>query len=443
MGFLLEIIRLGLTNLRLHFMRTVLTALGIILGVAAVIAMVSLGEGSKRAAMLQIEKLGARNIIVRSVRPPEGQSQQSSGGRRSMIIRYGLTRDDLAVIRENFPGAEVVPLKEVGSQVIRGALRRTSQAFGTTPALLSAANLRVARGRYITPRDMEDEAPVAVIGADIASLYFPLEDPLGQTIRIDDRAFTVVGVLAPVGLAGGAGAALVGRDLDQDVHLPMSAAETRFGDNVFRGSSGSFNASNVQVSEVYVVSPTMQSVMNDAERLKRIIDVRRDGKNDVSIKVPFELLAQAERQALTFKIVFGAVAGIALLVGGIGIMNIMLATVTERTREIGIRRALGATRRHIMLQFLVETTVISSVGGLLGIALGVGLSVGLDWSVPRLHKLPAIGDMFPSDATLPTAITGGSIILAFSFAFVTGLVFGLYPARRAAMQDPIVALRSN
>jgi len=121
----------------------------------------------------------------------------------------------------------------------------------------------------------------------------------------------------------------------------------------------------------------------------------------------------------------------------------MLATVTERTREIGIRRALGATRRHIMLQFLVETTVISSVGGLLGIALGVGLSVGLDWAVPRLHKLPAIGDMFPSDATLPTAITGGSIILAFSFAFVTGLVFGLYPARRAAMQDPIVALRSN
>jgi putative ABC transport system permease protein len=443
MNFILEIFVLGLTNLRLHLLRTILTALGIILGVAAVIIMVSLGEGSKEQALEQIAKLGAQNIIVRSQRPPEDPNQQSSGGgrRTSWLNRYGITRADEEVIRDNFPDATIVPLKEVGSQIIRDSVRKTSQAYGTTPELLEAAKLRVARGRYLSQADLDQTSAVCVLGAELAKQFFRLEDPLGGTIRIDDKVFTVVGILGPVGIAGGAGAALVGRDLDLDMQIPISTARVVFGDMVFRRSSGNFQNSSVEIAELYVVAPSVDRVMTDAARLQRIIDVRHDKLRDVSIKVPYELLENAERTARMFKITFGAVAGIALLVGGIGIMNIMLATVTERTREIGIRRALGATRRHVILQFLVETSVISSIGGMIGIGAGVGFSWLVDWAVPKLPSLPWVGDLFPADASLPASVTVGSIILAFSVAFVTGLIFGIYPARRAAAQDPIVALR--
>jgi len=442
MVFLIETITLGLSNLRLRILRTVLTALGIILGVGAVITMVSLGEGSKRAALVQIEKLGARNVIIRSQKPPEDQRQQQ-GQRSSWSLRYGLTRADFEVIAQNFPEAQVVPLKEVGAQVWRGRLRRSSQAFGTTPELLNAATLRIGHGRYLKVADLEQASLVCVLGADIAKQLFPLEDPLGQTINIDNVALVVVGTLEPVGLAGGAGAALVGRDLDQDVHIPITTARQVFGDLIFKRTSGSFQSSEVQISEIYLVSPGIERVMTDAAVATRLINSRRSKAQDVTVKVPYELLENAERTALTYKLVFGAVAGIGLLVGGIGIMNIMLATVTERTREIGIRRALGATRGQILLQFLVETSVISTSGGLIGIALGVGLSVFLDWGVRRLHTLPWIGSLFPEQYELPTAITPGSILVAFSFAVFIGLIFGIYPARRAAAQDPIVALRHS
>jgi putative ABC transport system permease protein len=440
MSFLFEIIALGLKNLQLHLLRTILTALGIILGVAAVIVMVSLGEGTKKAALLEIDRLGAKNIIIRSQKAGEEQRQQS-GRRAARVDKYGITREDLEVIRENFPDTTVVPLKEVGGQMVRGITRKVSQAYGTTPDLLPTAGLRVARGRYLTQTDLDEASNVCVIGSEVVKAYFKLEDALGQTIRIDEKVFTVVGILEPVGLAGGAGALLVGRDLDNDMHVPITAARTMFGDMIVRSSTGSIQFGEVQISEIYLVSPTRERVMPDARRAMRIMATRHSRLEDYTIKVPYELLENAERTALQYKIVFGFVAGIALLVGGIGIMNIMLATVTERTREIGIRRALGATKRHILLQFLVETSVISTTGGLLGIALGVGGSVGLDWLVPMLPKLPYVGHMFPANAKLPTAITLGAVLLAFSVAVIIGLVFGIYPARRAAAQDPIVALR--
>ena len=186
MRFLLETIRLGLTNLRLHLLRSVLTALGIILGVSAVIVMASLGEGSKRKALDEIEKLGARNIIARSTKPPETQRPQG-GNRTSFTSKFGLTRQDLENIQSNFPDVvSIVPLKAVGGQILRGEQRATSQAFGTTPDLLTAANLRVARGRYLTQADMDDRTLVVVIGAMVAQNFFRLDEPLGQTIRIDD-----------------------------------------------------------------------------------------------------------------------------------------------------------------------------------------------------------------------------------------------------------------
>jgi putative ABC transport system permease protein len=441
--FLLETMRLGLTNLRLHKLRSILTALGIILGVSAVITMVSVGEGSKQEALNQIERLGAKNIIIRSERPAENAQQQAQQS-RSFMMRYGLTREDLAVIQQNFPEVEViVPLKEVGSQVLREERRVTSQAYGTTPDLQEVAKLRIARGRYLTRSDMDEQVPVAVIGTEVVKQLFPWDDPLGQTIRIDDKAFTIVGVLAPVGLSGGAGGALVGRDLNKDMHIPMTTARAMFGDAIFRRQSGSFQAYEVQVSEIYISCQSREAVMPTAARLGRILNVRHPGLTDVATIVPYELLENAKKQALTWQLVLAFVAGISLLVGGIGIMNIMLASVVERTREIGIRRALGATRKHIIWQFLVETGVLSCVGGLIGIGLGIALSWMIGVSVPQMHRLPLVGGMFSSAMSLPTQITLWSVLLAFGVAAATGLVFGIYPARKAAEQDPIVALRHD
>jgi putative ABC transport system permease protein len=441
MTFFLETFRLGLTNLRLHLLRSVLTALGIILGVASVIVMSSLGEGAKRAAMDQIEQLGARNIIVRSVKPPETQTAQQ-GQRSGWVSRFGLTRQDLENIQYNFPHVErIVPLKSVGSQVLRNERRMMSQAFGTTPEFIAAINLRVERGRYLSEGDMAGEELVCVIGQKVAENLFPLEDPLGQTLRIDARIFTVVGILRPVGLAAGSGAALVGRDLNMDVHIPMTTARAVFGDATFRGTGGNRQNEEVQVSEVILTSLSRDTVLTDADRLKRLLEVRRTGMTDVSAYVPYELLENARKQAVTYQMVFGSIAGIALLVGGIGIMNIMLASVTERTKEIGIRRALGATKRNILMQFLVETGVLSTLGGVAGVGLGVGLSM-LVGQLVKLGNLSIMGGLARGASDLPpTQVTLWSILLSFTVAVLTGLVFGIYPARRAAAQDPIVALR--
>ena len=440
-AFLLETIRLGIANLRLHKLRSFLTALGIILGVAAVICMVSIGEGSKQEALRQIEQLGARNIIVRSQRPSEAAQQ---GRERSRVVNYGITWADLRIIEENFSdAADIIALKEVGAEVIRGALKRTSQAYGVDPRLAQVANLRVSKGRYLIDADNHERAMVCVIGSEVARHFFPLDDPLGSTISIDDKAMRIVGVLAPVGLAGGAGSALVGRDLNLDVHIPLETARYVFGDTVVRRSAGSFNAAEVHVSELYMTVPKREQVVGLARQLERVLQTRRSGMADVSMIVPFELLENAERAALRGTLMLMAIAGISLLVGGIGIMNIMLATVTERTREIGIRRALGATRKHIVWQFLVETSVLSLIGGLIGVAIGVGLSLLLGWAVPLLPQAPLVGRFIPADASLPTQLAWWSVVVAMTVAVLTGLIFGLYPARKAARQDPIVALRHD
>jgi putative ABC transport system permease protein len=443
MTFLLETIRLGLANLRLHKLRAFLTALGIILGVAAVITMVAIGEGSKQAALVQIERLGAKNIILRSQKPPE-PTQQQSGQQRSFASKFGITRADLEVIRANFPEAEaIVPVKEVGNQILRGDRNLPSQAFGTTPNLLDVAKLRIARGRYLTPDDLEQRAMVAVIGPHIAKQLFPWDDPLGATLRIDDKAFTVVGILAPVGLSGGAGGALIGRDLNKDMHIPITTAAAVFGDVVFKGTRGNLSVTDVQVSEIYVACADREAVMTEHARLARIMAVRHTEQADYSTIVPYELLENAKRTALTYQLISAMVAGIALVVGGVGIMNIMLASVIERTREIGIRRALGATRRHIVWQFLVETSVLSASGGLIGVGLGISLAWALGYGVPFLPKLPLVGQYVPPDVSLPTQVTLWSILVSFIVAAATGLIFGIYPARQAARQDPIVALRHD
>ncbi|MCA9278965.1 MAG: ABC transporter permease [Phycisphaeraceae bacterium] len=439
MAFIYETIKLGLTSLRLHLLRSILTALGIIFGVAAVIAMVSIGEGSTLEALKRIESLGARNIIIRSVKPP--QENQPNMGNQSFVISFGLSRDDLAAIRHAFPdAAHIVPVKSTGREILRNENIIVSQAFGTTPDLINVARLQMGRGRYLVQDDLDNERQVAVIGAAVATQLFQFEDPVGQVLHIDDQPFTVVGVLKPVGFAGGAGATLIGRDLNHDVHIPITSIDN---DIVVRRTAGSFEATEVEVNEIYVEAATSDHVLPDSRRIRRLLEVTHPKMDDVDLVVPFELLEQARKASLTGRAVSATIAGISLLIGGIGIMNIMLATVTERTREIGIRRALGATKKHIVWQFIVETSVLSALGGLIGVALGVSISLLLDWGVPKLPRIGFLRQYIDPDVSLPTHVTGWSIMVAFVIAVLTGLIFGIYPARRAAAQDPIVALRHD
>ncbi|MFG0329660.1 MAG: ABC transporter permease [Phycisphaerales bacterium] len=431
MVFLLETLRLGVQNLRLHLLRSFLTALGIILGIAAVIIMVAIAEGSRQAALRQFEILGARNVILRSVRPPEEVSMAGGSSDSSWVTAYGLTRQDYRRVVEQFESIAdaVVPLKAVGADVTRGAQRLPSQTFGVTPDLPKCANFKVREGgRYITPGDLDNVSSVCVIGHEIGRQLFPLEDPIGKTMRVDTKAFRVIGVLEPIGLAGGAGAALVGRDLNFDVHIPMTTAEDSFGDTIFRRSAGRRDNTRIELSEIYIAMPTLESVPGGAAIAERIVDLNHRATKDAQIIVPNELLENAKRTARVWTRVMVIIAAIALLVGGIGIMNIMLASVTERTREMGIRRALGATRRHVIMQFLVETGVLSMMGGIVGIVAGVGLAVLLGATLPE---------------QFPTHVTGWSILVSFVVACGVGLIFGIYPAGVAAQQDPIVALRHD
>ncbi len=438
----LETFLLGLKSLRLHALRSVLTSLGIILGVASVIVMVSIGEGNKQSALRAIQSLGATNIIVRSQRPPE--SQQVGSQRRSFVAKFGMTKTDLMRLEKFVSASTIVPLKAVGSEISKGASRTTSQTFGTIPDLKDSANLRIQNGgRYLVDGDLERRAPVAVIGSEIEKLFFPLSNPVGQQLRIDSRIFTIVGVLEPVGLAGGAGSALVGRDLNKDVHIPLTTSKLEFGDIVVRRQSGSFSGEEVEISEIYITAPSTEEVVSTAEHIRTIMNVGHPDMKDVEIIVPWELLENVRRTTATMNILLTAIAAISLLVGGIGIMNIMLASVVERTREIGIRRAVGASRNDIAIQFLIETGSLSCVGGLLGIVLGIGISIGLVDFFPWVASMFGWLSVDDVGIKLETQITLWSIIVSFLVAAGTGLIFGIYPAIMASKQDPIVALRHD
>jgi putative ABC transport system permease protein len=427
MTFLLETLRLGLANLLLHKLRSLLTALGIIFGVAAVITMVAIGEGNKQKALADIRQLGVQNIIVRSVKPPAPASVTEENQR---MVSYGLLRRDLRRIEQTVaPVEQLVPLKQVGAQVYQGIHTAPAAVYGTTPALREVASLRVARGRYLTPSDLDAVDNVAVIGSEVAERLFPLADPLEGIISVDEQKFRVVGVLAPVGLAGGAGSALVGRDLNFDVHIPLTTADARFGDLRVRRESGTFEATKVEISELLVRVPDEKMVVKVADQVERVLEAEHAEQQDVTVVVPLELLLQSERTMLMFNVLLTAIAAISLLVGGIGIMNIMLASVTERTREIGIRRALGATRKHIVSQFLVETTVLSAIGGVIGILAALGLVLVL----VLLHETV--------NGVEKPQVTTWSVVVSFCVATGVGIIFGLYPAIQASRQDPIVALR--
>ncbi|MGB0766714.1 MAG: ABC transporter permease [Phycisphaeraceae bacterium] len=432
MTFLLETIRLGFSNLMLHKLRSLLTALGIIIGVGAVVAIAAYGEGSKVAALADIKELGANNIILRSVKPPEAieENEEEEGGffggseRGTSVQAYGLTRVDLRRLDTPSiqPVEQIVPLKRVGTFVFKnGYTAQAAAVYGTTPDIARAIPMTVARGRTLTPQDGEQVSPVAVLGADAAQDLFKLEDPLGNSFSIDGQRFVVVGVLEPVGLA-------TGRDINFDIYIPIETARDRFGDQ--RATSGGDSAERIEINELIIRVPQPAQVLPVADKVRRVIELAHP-EDDVQVIVPLELIQQTERTQLLFTIMMIFIALLSLLVGGIGIMNIMLASVTERTREIGVRRALGATRRHIVAQFLVETTTLSVIGGLLGVLSGLVLA-----------GIVAVLSLYYPAIETPVPVMW-SMLVGFGLAVLVGLLAGLYPAIRAAWQDPIVALRHD
>ncbi len=419
---LAEMVRLALNSLGIHKMRSALTGLGIIFGVGAVISMVSIGEGLRADALERIKLLGVDTIIVRSIKPPE--KEQASTQEESFAMTYGLTFADADRMEQVVPTVgHLIPLRDLRKEVWYGARRVKARVFGTTPAYATATRFSLERGRFIADLDESSYARVCVIGAAVRRDLFPFDNPLGRRLKIGNDSYEIIGAMAEHGEAEAKGSLLMGRDMNQDIYVPLAAALQRFGTVSFRQTSGTVEAVRLDLDEI-LIKVTSEDVVEETGQIIQSMLSTSHREPDYQIVVPKELLRERQRTQTIFSIVMGSIAGISLLVGGIGIMNIMLATVTERTREIGIRRAIGATRADIVVQFLIETVVLSSLGGLVGILVGIAgariVSAAVAWR---------------------TIVTGWSLVVAVGISGFVGIVFGLYPAYKAAKLDPIRALR--
>ena len=411
-------IRLGIKNLLLHKLRSLLTMLGVVFGVGSVVAMLAVGEGASKEALEHIRKLGSHNIIITSIMPVEDESQSTV---HSHLSIYGLLYEDEHRIRESFAAVErTVPVKLVRKSGRLGELAMELRVVGTVPAWFDLVQRSVVAGRILEERDMERHANVVVLTEYGARRLLAGQHTIGQTLNIGGDTFVVVGIVQSEDTQAGG---IQTPDREVDAYIPINTARERFGDYIVRRTSGSRSRERVELHQLIVQVRSIDDVEQVANGIEHMLH-QFHNKIDFTLSVPLALLRQAEATKRTFNIVLGSIAGISLLVGGIGIMNIMLASVTERTREIGIRRAIGAKRRQIVGQFLIETVVLSTLGGLIGVGMGM--------IIPRLVTY---------FAGMHTVVTAHSILLAVGISMLVGIVFGLYPAARAANLDPIVALR--
>jgi len=410
---------LGLKSLWLHRLRSALTVLGMVFGVCSVIAMLAIGEGASYEAQQQLKQLGSTNIIIHAVKPPQDQAPTDDTSR---VAEYGLTYDDAERISTTIPSAQVtVPARRIRKDIWHLSRRTDVDILGTVPWFPSVTNRKIGRGRFLSTTDLKYSQNVCILEPDVARALFPFEDPVGKAVKVGSGYYRVVGVMLPRS-QNSSGAGPAQRGLAR-IYIPLTTARLRFGDVLVTRSAGSREMERVELHEIVVRVSSEEHVVETAAIVRGILS-RFHKKQDYEIVVPLELLQRAQQIKRTYDIVLGSIAAISLLVGGIGIMNIMLATVTERIREIGIRRALGAKRKHIVVQFLTETVLLSGSGGLLGVAIGI--------------IIPTLVEHF---AQMKTIVTLRSLVLAFTISAAVGLIFGLYPAYRAANMDPIEALR--
>ncbi len=421
--------KLGIKSLWMHKLRSTLTTLGIIFGVSSVIAMLAIGEGASRQAQEQIARLGSRNIIIKTVPPPEDQEVSSQN--ESMRV-YGLTYLDAERFRNSLPNVEVVvPSRRLAQQAWYRNRKVAIEVIGTVPWYPEISPVQVKSGRFLSSIDMHHKQGVCVIDEKVVKELFVFDDPLGQDVKMASDYYRVVGVVSVADAVSavktidsgaakgkGQGGANVG-----NIYIPLTTVKNRFGEVSLQFGTGGRSIEKVELQEVIVKVGSIDEVLQTRDTLETILS-RFHKKNDYQVVVPLELLKQAKQTQRLFSIVLGSIATISLLVGGIGIMNIMLATVSERTREIGIRRALGARKRDIIIQFLSETLMLTFLGGVLGISLG--------------SLVPFLVTRF---GQMPTVITGISLVLAFGISGAVGIIFGIYPAYRAANMDPIESLR--
>ena len=435
-GRLGRTVLLGIKSLWLHRLRSLLTVLGIVFGVCSVIAMLAVGEGASYEAQEQIRRLGSNNIIIRSIKPQEEQSISST---QSRIAEYGLTYLDLRRIRDTFPGVKlIVPGRIIRKHAWCARQRIDAEIVGSVPWYPKMNKLQLDQGRYFNDMEMEQCKNVCVLSKEAENRLFPLGNAIQGKIRVDSDYYEVIGVIRSESTSktatpgngssnGGAQGQHAGQGAQASttcrIYIPLTAAKARFGEILMKRRSGSFEAERVELHEATIQVAQQSEVEETALVIRQILEDLHK-QNDFEIVVPLALLRQAERTKRIFNIVLGAIAAISLLVGGIGIMNIMLASVTERTREIGIRRALGAKRRDIIIQFLIETVLLSGVGGLIGVGLGITIPYLITWF-----------------ANMVTIITPWAPLAAFSISGLVGIIFGIYPALRAANMDPVEALR--
>ena len=404
---------LGLENLRAHKLRSLLTMLGMIFGVAAVVAMLSIGAGAQQEVMAFIEQLGVRNLIVEAREAGDGQALQ-----KVRQLSAGLSFKDLRVIQSNLDTITAVTARKrftptkLSPRPIGGDM---PVVYGISPSYASIGNLRMASGRFFDEAETTAAAPVAVIGEAAASTLFGADDPIGKYLKVNEQWLQVIGVAGPQLTVQSDVAGLPAQDRNNLVYVPLYSS-------IFRLEDGQSSRRD-EIDGIYLQMKSSADVPGAAALVRGILEVAHRGAGDFTIVSPVELLAEQRRTQRIFEMVMVAIASISLLVGGIGIMNIMLASVLERTREIGIRRAIGARQRDVVRQFLIETTIISLTGGLAGIVMGVGLS-------------QLIGVL----AGWSTIVTTSSIVLAFGVSVAIGIVFGLYPAVRASRLDPVKAL---
>lgn len=440
-GYVLRTLRLGFKSLALQKLRTALAVLGILIGVTAVIWLVALGEGVSEQAQRQIRDLGATNIIIKSVKPPAGS--EASGFE---VVEYGLTRVDFETILQGVPSiTRAVRMRETATTARHGSREAEVTLLGITPEYRDINRLSVAEGRFLSPRDEREFENVAVLGPEAALQLFGHESAVGEFIEVHynntSGMFRVIGVTEARQASASIGSSLEGREFDRDVYIPLSTFRARIGDQVI-STSGTLEGEVVQLNQITITVRDVSEV-EEAADIIRILLERSHPRKDFTVVVPRELKRQADMLRMLFNVLLVLIAGISLLVGGIGIMNIMLATVTERTREIGIRRALGATQLDIVFQFLAETIVLAGVGGLVGVGLGYlcgpvtrGILGTIRETLPEVWAvLPqTIQDLHPFPAWW-------SVLSAFVISLITGVFFGMYPAYRAARLDPIEALR--